>query len=247
MLGLIILHEIFSHLVSEHVNLASALYCFWMKNLVLWSLDNYLNDCCWRSIYSWHHSFIKKTPLQAFKRPHFQASYQPYSGTTCTTIGSAFFGAATSAIPALFRHDLHHHLKCIFWGCNQRHFRRHTSPVQAPLVPLLEVHFFGLQPAPFQASYQPRSGTTCTTIGSTFFGAATRAISGAIPAPFRHHLQSHWKCHFQGCNQCHFKSHTNAVSGVFSCRQEVPFGSAVQALFATAESHQWGLACWWCW
>ena len=102
------------------------------------------------------------------------------------------FGAATSAIsgaiPAPFRHHLQHHWKSIFWGYNQSIFRRHTSPVQAPHAAPLKVHFLGLQPVHFQAPYQPCSGTTCSTIESPFFGAATSPFSGTIPALFRHHM-----------------------------------------------------------
>ena len=96
----------------------------------------------------------------------------------------------SGVIPALFRHHLHHHWKCIFWGCNQCH----TSPVQAPLAPPFEVHFLRLQPAPFQAPYQPRSGTTCRAIGSAIFRAATNAISRAIPTPFQASFRADKRC-----------------------------------------------------
>ena len=101
----------------------------------------------------------------------------------------------------------------------------------------------GLQPASFQAPYQPRSGTTCSAIGSAIFWAATNAISSTIPAPFRHHLQHHWKCiffrhhtnpvqaplaaplevHFLGYNQRHFRCHTSLIQAPLAAPLEMHF------------------------
>ena len=92
-------------------------------------------------------------------------------------IQAPFLGASV----ALLRLHWRHH----FGAATSAIFRRHTSLIQAPLAVPLKVPFFVLQPVHFQASYQPRSGTTCSTIESPFFGAATSPFQALYQHRFR--------------------------------------------------------------
>ena len=109
----------------------------------------------------------------SFRKRHYRHSTSSHSGAVFGCFSSAVkapletpfrvhFGAATSAIssaiPAPFRHHMQHHWKSIF---------------------------LGLQLVHFKAPYQPRSGTTCSTIESPFFWGCNQSISGAIPVPFQ--------------------------------------------------------------
>ena len=130
-------------------------------------------------------------------------------------------------------------LEVHFWGCNQRHFRRHTSLVQAPLTAPLEVHFWGCNRRHFKRHTSPVQAPLAEPLEVPFFGLQ--------PAPFQASYQSLAGIAWKAIGSVIFWAVTNAVSSVFLHRQEVPFGSAIQALFATIGSHQWGLTCWWCW
>ena len=164
----------------------------------------------------WRNSF-KKMPLQA-------------------AIQAPFLGASA----ALLRRHWRHHWECIlglqpapFSSTIPAPFRHHTSPVQAPLAAPLKVHFLVLQPVHFQAPYQPRSGTTCSTIESPFFGAAT--------SPFK------------ALYQCHFRRlFASARGALWECRSGAirsGWKSPVRTyllVMLVAGRHPWGSLCLWC-
>ncbi|RVW64274.1 Retrovirus-related Pol polyprotein from transposon TNT 1-94 [Vitis vinifera] len=143
----------------------------------------------------------------------FQAPYQPRSGTACSAIGSAFLGLQPTPFQAPYQPRSGTACRAIgsaFLGLQPAPFQALYQPCSGIVCSAIGSAFLGLQPTPFQVPCQPYSGTACRAIGSAIFGAATSAISGAIPTLF----------------QASFASVKGAL------------WSAVQALFATAGSHQ---------
>ena len=118
----------------------------------------------------------------------FQAPYQPRLGTACSAIGSAFLGLQPTPFQAPYQPRSGTACRAIgsaFLGLQPAPFQALYQPCSGIVCSAIGSAFLGLQPTPFQVPCQPYSGTACRAIGSAIFGAATSAISGAIPTLFQ--------------------------------------------------------------
>ncbi|RVW19123.1 hypothetical protein CK203_095133 [Vitis vinifera] len=118
----------------------------------------------------------------------FQAPYQPRLGTACSAIGSAFLGLQPTPFQAPYQPRSGTTCRAIgsaFLGLQPAPFQALCQPCSGIVCSAIGSAFLGLQPTPFQVPCQPYSGTACRAIGSAIFGAATSAISGAIPTLFQ--------------------------------------------------------------